>query len=312
MPTALVTGCAGFIGSHLVERLLESNNRVVGIDCFTDYYSPALKRANIARAAAQREFTLIEKDIVDMRSFPAVDYVFHMAAQPGVRASWGTNFEVYLRNNVKATQNLLEFYKSQQIKKFIYSSSSSVYGDAPLPMREDSLAKPVSPYGVTKLAAEHLCYLYWKNFNVPTISLRYFTVYGPRQRPDMAIHKFVKAVLTNEVISIYGDGTQTRDFTFISDVIDALALAAKTELCGEVFNVGGGSQISVNELVEEIERITEKSAEIDRTIAQKGDVKDTQADISKARNQLGWRPRLHISEGLKEYVKWYSELHDSH
>jgi nucleoside-diphosphate-sugar epimerase len=312
MPTALVTGCAGFIGSHLVERLLESDFRVIGIDCFTDYYSPALKRANIERAAAQREFTLIEKDIVEMRSFPAVDYVFHMAAQPGVRASWGTNFEVYLRNNVRATQNLLEYYKSQQIKKFIYSSSSSVYGDAPLPMREDSLVKPVSPYGVTKLAAEHLCYLYWKNFNVPSISLRYFTVYGPRQRPDMAIHKFVKAVLTDEVISIYGDGSQTRDFTFIRDVIDALVLGAETELCGEVFNVGGGSQISVNELVEEIERITEKRAVIDRTVAQKGDVKDTRADISKVRNQLGWRPHWHIRDGLKEYVRWRHEVQHSH
>ena len=152
MVKALVTGCAGFIGSHLVERLLDEGNTVVGIDCFSDYYSPELKRANIARAAAQREFTLIEKDIVDMRSFPAVDYVFHMAAQPGVRASWGTNFEIYLRNNVRATQNLLQFYKSQQLKKFIYSSSSSVYGDAQLPMREDYLTKPVSPYGVAKLA----------------------------------------------------------------------------------------------------------------------------------------------------------------
>lgn len=309
MPTTLVTGCAGFIGSHLVERLLESGNRVIGIDSFTDYYSPALKRANVARAAAQHEFTLIEKDIVDMRSFPAVDYVFHMAAQPGVRGSWGTNFEVYLRNNVRATQNLLEFYKSQQIKKFINSSSSSVYGDAQLPMREDSLAKPVSPYGVTKLAAEHLCYLYWKNFNVPTISLRYFSVYGPRQRPDMAIHKFVKAILNEEMMVVYGDGTQTRDFTFISDVVDALVLAAGTELYGEAINIGGGTQISVNELLGKVERIVGKEAQVDRVRQQEGDVKDTRADIHKAWKTLDWRPHWHIEQGLEESVRWCRERH---
>ena len=303
MPTVLVTGCAGFIGSHLVERLLEGDNRVIGIDCFTDYYSRTLKRANIARALARHEFTLIEKDIIDMRSFPAVDYVFHMAAQPGVRASWGSNFEIYLRNNVEVTQNLLEFYKKKQIKKFIYSSSSSVYGDAPLPMTEDSLLQPVSPYGVTKLAAEHLCYLYWKNYNVPTISLRYFTVYGPRQRPDMAIHRFIKAVLSDEAVTVYGEGTQTRDFTFINDVLEALSLAAKTELCGEAFNIGGGSQISINELIGRIEGITGKKAQVSRVVKQHGDVRDTRADISKAWTMLGWKPHWDIERGLAEYVR---------
>ena len=307
MASVLVTGCAGFIGSHLVERLLEQGHTVVGIDCFTDYYSPERKHANISRAEVQPEFTLMTEDIVDMRRFPSVEYVFHMAAQPGVRASWGSNFEVYLRNNVEATQKLLEFYKSKHLKRFIYSSSSSVYGDAPLPMREDTLTKPVSPYGVTKLAAEHLCYLYWKNFSVPTVSLRYFTVYGPRQRPDMAIHKFVQAVLSEESVAVYGDGTQTRDFTFISDVVDALVLAAETEVGGEVINIGGGSQISVNEVLEKIGRIAGKKAQIRRLGKQKGDVKDTRAEISKARSVLGWRPHWHIDRGLAEYVRWYLE-----
>ena len=169
-----------------------------------------------------------------MDKFPEVDYVFHEAAQAGVRASWGKSFDVYTRNNIETTQKLLEFYKGIKIKKFVYASSSSVYGDAELPMREDSLLKPVSPYGVTKLAAENLCYLYWKNYNVPTVSLRYFTVYGPRQRPDMAIHKFVKAILKGDEITVFGDGTQTRDFTYVDDAVEATILAAESNSVGEV------------------------------------------------------------------------------
>ena len=213
-----VTGCGGFIGSHLVDRLLELGYEVTGIDCFTDYYSREIKEANISNALKHNNFKLIEEDILDMDKFPEVDYIFHLAAQAGVRASWGKSFEIYTRNNIEATQKLLEFYKDREIKKFVYASSSSVYGDAELPMREDSLLKPVSPYGVTKLAGENLCYLYWKNYQVPTVSLRYFTVYGPRQRPDMAIHKFVKAISNNEEITVFGDGSQTRDFTFVVKV----------------------------------------------------------------------------------------------
>jgi nucleoside-diphosphate-sugar epimerase len=309
MVKALVTGCAGFIGSHLVERLLDEGDTVVGVDCFTDYYSPEQKRANIARAAAQSGFTLVEKDILDMERFPDVDCVYHLAAQPGVRASWGKNFEVYTRNNVEATQRLLEFYRSKELKSFIYSSSSSVYGDAKLPMTEEGRPLPISPYGVTKLAAENLCYLYWKNYGVPSISLRYFTVYGPRQRPDMAINKFVHAILNEREIQIYGDGSQLRDFTFIEDVIDAIVLAANSHLAGEVFNIGGGHAISVNKLIKEIERVLDKKGHITHVATQKGDVKDTRADISTASNILGWKPRWHIEDGLQEYVKWYCESH---
>jgi len=300
----LVTGCAGFIGSHLVDKLLEQGYEVIGIDCFTDYYSKEIKEKNIENALKNNNFKLIEEDILNMDNFPEVDYVFHLAAQAGVRASWGKSFEIYTRNNIEATQKLLEFYKGRKIKKFVYASSSSVYGDAELPMSEDSLLKPVSPYGVTKLAGENLCYLYWKNYGVPTVSLRYFTVYGPRQRPDMGIHKFVKAILDDEGITVFDDGTQTRDFTFMDDVTEANILAANSKIEGEVFNVGGGSRISVNELIELLEKITEKNAKIDYIEKQKGDVRDTLADTNKIRG-LDWKPRVKIEEGLKQFVNWF-------
>ena len=305
MMKTLITGCAGFIGSHLVDRLLEQGYDVIGIDCFTDYYSREIKDANISNALDHNNFKLIEEDILNMEKLPEVDYVFHEAAQAGVRASWGKTFEIYTRNNIEATQKLLEFYKDRQIKKFVYASSSSVYGDAELPMKEDSLLKPVSPYGVTKLAGENLCYLYWKNYNVPTVSLRYFTVYGPRQRSDMAIHKFVKTIFREDEITVFGDGTQTRDFTFVDDIVEATILAAESDSVGNVFNIGGGSRISVNELIKRMEDITEKRIKVNYIEKQKGDVKDTLADTSKAKELLNWEPKVNIDEGLKKYIKWY-------
>ena len=302
----LVTGCGGFIGSHLVDKLLEQGYEVIGIDCFTDYYQRELKEANISNALKNKNFKLIEEDILNLNEYPEVDYVFHLAAQAGVRASWGRSFEIYTRNNIEATQRLLEFYKDSAIKKFVYASSSSVYGDAELPMREDSLLKPVSPYGVTKLAGENLCYLYWKNYRVPTISLRYFTVYGPRQRPDMAIHKFVKAIFNRDEITVFGDGTQTRDFTFVDDAVEANILAANNDVVGEVFNVGGGSRISVNDLIKIMEDITEKKANMKYVEKQKGDVRDTLADVNKAKMELGWIPKVKIEEGLKKFVEWFT------
>jgi UDP-glucose 4-epimerase len=301
----LVAGYAGFIGSHLVDKLLEQGYEVIGIDCFADYYPREIKEVNISNALKNKNFEFIEEDILNMDKFPEVDYVFHLAAQAGVRASWGKSFEIYTRNNIEATQKLLEFYKDLSIKKFVYASSSSVYGDAELPMKENSLLKPVSPYGVTKLAGENLCYLYWKNYGVPTISLRYFTVYGPRQRPDMAIHKFVKAVFKGDEIPVFGDGTQTRDFTFVDDAVEANTLAARSNVVGEVFNIGGGTKISVNELIKKIEDTIGKKAKIKYVEKQKGDVKDTLADISKAKELLGWSPKVNINEGLKKYIKWY-------
>ncbi|MCD6456314.1 MAG: GDP-mannose 4,6-dehydratase [Methanophagales archaeon] len=305
---ALVTGCAGFIGSHLVDKLLERGYEVIGMDFFTDYYHREIKEKNIENALKNNNFKLIKEDLMCMDNFPEVDYVFHLAAQAGVRASWGKSFEMYTKNNIEATQKLLEFYKDREIKKFVYASSSSVYGDAELPMREDSLLKPVSPYGVTKLAGENLCYLYWKNYGVPTVSLRYFTVYGPRQRPDMAIHKFVNAILNDEEITVFGDGTQTRDFTFVDDVVEANILAGSSKIKGEVFNVGGGSRVSVNELIRKIEEITGEKARINYIEKQKGDVRDTLADTGKIR-VLGWKPRVKIEEGLKRFVGWFISIY---
>jgi UDP-glucose 4-epimerase len=305
----LVTGCAGFIGSQLTERLLKDGYGVIGIDCFTDYYSRAIKEENIATALKYKNFELVEKDILSIDEYPEVDYVFHLAAQAGVRASWGKSFEIYTKNNVQATQKLLEFYKNLSIKKFVYASSSSVYGDAELPMREDSLLKPFSPYGVTKLAGENLCYLYYKNYGVPTIALRYFTVYGPRQRPDMAIHNFVKAILNGEEITVYGDGTQTRDFTNVEDAVEANILSARSNVVGEVFNIGGGSRIHVNELIEKIEELVDKKADIKYIEKQKGDVRDTWADVSKAEKMLHWVPKVNINSGLERFVKWYKNVY---
>jgi len=301
---ALVTGCAGFIGSTLTDRLLRDGYEAIGIDRFSDYYARGLKERNLSSAMMHPRFTLLEEDILDIDTFPSVDYVFHLAAQAGVRASWGKSFEIYTRDNIQATQRLLEFYKSQKIRKFVYSSSSSVYGDVELPMREDRMVQPVSPYGVTKLAAEHLCSLYWTNYGVPTVSLRYFTVYGPRQRPDMGINKFVRAALNGEVITVYGDGTQTRDFTYIDDIVEANVLAATSDVRGEVFNIGGGNRISVNDLIAAIEAVTGKIVVVEHSGEQKGDVKDTWADTRKAEELLGWHAGTGIARGLEHYIDW--------
>lgn len=301
---ALVTGCAGFIGSHLTERLLSQGYQVSGIDCFTDYYPRELKEANIFNAVQNKNFEFVEDDILKMDKYPEVDYVFHEAAQAGARASWGKDFAIYTRNNIEATQRLLEFYKDRKLRKFIYASSSSVYGDAELPMREDSLLKPISPYGVSKLAGEHLCYLYWKNYGIPIISLRYFTVYGPRQRPDMAIHKFASAILKGEEVTVFGNGRQTRSFTFISDVVEANVLAAKCHISGEVFNIAAEEQLNVNDLIREIEKIAGKRARIKYVEKQKGDVRDTKADVTKTTHELSWRAKVQIGQGLSRFTNW--------
>lgn len=305
---ALVTGCAGFIGSHLTERLLNEGYEVVGVDCFTDYYPRKIKESNLSTALNNKNFEFINEDLLSMKEYPEVDYVFHQAAQAGVRSSWGSYFETYLQNNIQLTQKLLEYYKQKNIKRFVYASSSSVYGDIDeLPMNENCLLKPVSPYGVTKLAAEHLCSLYYKNYGVPTVSLRYFTVFGPRQRPDMAIFKFVNNIFNNREINVYGDGLQTRDFTYISDVVEANLLAATGDVAGEVFNVGGGNNITVTDLIKQIENAVGKEAKINYAEPQKGDVKDTLSDASKARKLMNWKTRVNISEGLEKFINWFKE-----
>jgi nucleoside-diphosphate-sugar epimerase len=304
----VVTGCAGFVGSHLSEALIGRGHEVAGIDCFADYYPRALKEANLAALRESPGFTLIEADLLehDLRSLlEGADYVFHQAAQAGVRASWGKSFAVYTQNNILATQRLLEAARDLPLKRLVYASSSSIYGDAPrLPVSEDEIPRPVSPYGVSKLAGEHLCHLYWENYRVPAVSLRYFTVYGPSQRPDMGFNKFIRALLSGDEIVIYGDGNQTRDFTFISDAVAANLACMEAEVSGEVFNVGGGSRISVRRVLEVLEAVSGMKPRVRYIETQKGDVRHTFADTTRAKRELGFRPRVTIAEGLHHQLEW--------
>ena len=309
---ALVTGTAGFIGSHLTEALLDRGTAVVGIDCFTDYYARALKEANLAVNATKPGFEFVESSIqtADLGALlDGVTHVFHLAAQAGVRKSWGHDFRTYSEHNVDASQQLLEACVGRPIQKFVYASSSSLYGDAKtIPVAEDALPRPLSPYGVTKLAAEHLCQLYWANYRVPTTSVRYFTVYGPRQRPDMAFNRFITAALSNQPITIYGDGSQTRDFTFVSDAVAATIAAGDRGLPGRAYNVGGGSRVSVQHVLDILERLTGHPLKISRESAQKGDVRDTFADTSLARTDLGFAPKVSLEQGLEAEYRWLSKL----
>jgi len=309
----VVTGAAGFIGSHLTDRLVGLGHEVLGIDSFEDYYPRRYKDANIAAALASDRFTLIEENILALgdrldKMLAGADCVVHLAAQAGVRASWGKTFSVYTDNNVLATQVLLEAVRRTRVAKFVYASSSSVYGDTDrLPMREDAVCRPVSPYGVTKLAAEHLAYLYWKNHAVPTVALRFFTVYGPRQRPDMAFHKFIRAMIEGQPLELYGTGDQTRDFTFVSDIVDGLLLAMKAEP-GGVYNLGGGSRVTLLQALATLREATGLGQELDRQGTQPGDVRHTWADLSRAHDELGYQPRVSLAEGLAREAEWLRAL----
>ena len=305
---ALITGVAGFIGSHLATRLLDGGATVTGLDCFTDYYPRAMKEANLAVNADRPGFRFVETAIQDADFGPLLDgvtHVFHLAAQAGVRKSWGRDFQIYTTNNIDATQILLEACVGRGLQKVVYASSSSVYGDeAAIPMREDQLPRPVSPYGVTKLAAEQLCHLYALNHGVPATSLRYFTVYGPRQRPDMAFRKFFTAAIAGEPITVYGDGLQTRDFTFVGDAVTATAAAGERGVPGRAYNIGGGSRVSLNDVLAIIEGIVGRPLDLRREPAQKGDMRDTYADTSLARADLGFAPAVSLAEGLEAEYRW--------
>ncbi|HOE63878.1 MAG TPA: GDP-mannose 4,6-dehydratase [Candidatus Sumerlaeota bacterium] len=306
----LITGVGGFIGSSLAQRLLQNGEDVVGVDCFIDYYPREIKEKNLRPLRDYSTFAFIEKNILEL-DFPkildGIDGIYHQAAQAGVRASWGEDFGIYTKNNILATQKLLEAVKESRVR-VVYASSSSVYGETKkIPMQEDDLPNPVSPYGVSKLAAEHLCRLYWKNFRVPTVSLRYFTVYGPRQRPDMAFHRFLKAIMKGEEITLYGDGEQTRDFTFIKDAVDANLLAMEKGQSGGVYNIGGGSQVTINHCIESMEIIVGKKANVKRLERQKGDVTHTYADTSRAQKKLGFQPSTPLEEGLRLEAKWIQD-----
>ncbi len=310
MNTHIVTGVAGFIGSHLAQALLDRGDRVIGIDQFNDYYNPQLKRNNISTLKENSAFTLIESDIQTLnwqKLLQDVDVVYHQAAQAGVRASWGEGFRHYTERNINATQIILEAAKeTQSLTRFVYASTSSVYGNAETMSTPETICpQPVSPYGITKLAAERMCWLYQQNFGVPVTALRYFTVYGPRQRPDMAFHKFFKAAIQDEAISIYGDGKQTRDFTFVSDAVAAnLAAGEVPEAIGEVFNIGGGSRVVLTDVLATMEEVIGQPIRKNYVERAMGDARHTSADVSKAQRILGYQPQVSLAEGLTKEWEW--------
>jgi UDP-glucose 4-epimerase len=312
MSHALVTGAAGFIGSTLTDRLLADGVRVTGVDLFTDYYDVTLKRRNVEGARRHPSFALLELDLgaADLAALPEVDVVFHQAAQPGVRASWGREFAAYTHHNVLATQRLLERYKKSRLERFVYASSSSVYGDAEsYPTAETVLPRPFSPYGVTKLAGEHLTLLYGRNFGLPVTALRYFTVYGPRQRPDMAFHRFCRAMLAGEPITVYGDGKQSRDFTFVADAIEANVRAWKRAAPQGVYNIGGGSQVEVLEAIALLEKSLGVKARVNFEPRPAGDPLRTRADAARLAADLGYATTVGIADGLAAEAEWARALY---
>jgi len=317
----VVTGAAGFIGSHLVDRLLADGCEVVGIDSFEDYYPRAYKDANLADARSSKRFTLVAGNLVDLaasdsagcdsrlaRLFAGAGCVVHLAAQAGVRKSWGRSFRTYTENNVLATQLVLETCAEVGVAKLVYASSSSVYGDTDrLPMREDAACRPVSPYGVTKLAGEQLCRLYFRNYGVPVVALRFFTVYGPRQRPDMAFHIFLRALFDGRPLEVFGEGSQTRDFTFVSDIVEGIVLAMHGK-DGAVYNLGGGSRVTLLEAIRTLEAASGCATHVQAEAVQAGDVLHTWADLSLATEELGYAPRVSLGEGLTREAEWLREL----
>lgn len=312
---ALVTGVAGFIGSHLAEALARRGEDVIGVDCFSPYYAAAAKQMNLRVLSAASTFRFEERDLLTCALDDLLDgvtHVFHQAAQPGVRASWATGFPTYVEQNVLVTQRLLEALRDHPPDRFVYASSSSVYGQAEGERTsEDDIPRPHSPYGVTKLAAEHLCGLYASNWGIPTVSLRYFTVFGPRQRPDMAMHRLIEAGIHGTTFPMYGDGSQERDFTFVSDVVAANLAAADQDVSpGTVVNIAGGTVVTMKQVLKELEAALGTDLQIEHLAAQPGDVRRTSAATDRAQKVLGWRPKVSLETGLGEQVAWHrSRLH---
>jgi nucleoside-diphosphate-sugar epimerase len=303
----LVTGAAGFIGSHLCERLLHDGHTVTGVDAFIPYYPRSVKEANLAASRQHHRFSFLPLDLRTDRLDEAltdVEVVFHLGAMAGLAQSW-TDFDLYQSCNLTATQRLLDSLRRRPLRRFVYASTSSVYGrhasgDESLPTR------PISPYGVTKLAAEHLCRAHHDEFGLPLVVLRYFSVYGPRQRPDMGYHRFIHALLSGAPITVYGDGHQARGNTYIDDCVEATVRAAEA-IPGETYNVGGGEVASVWEILHKLEAITGKKPVTRRESARPGDQRGTAADTGKLARHLGWQPKVGLDEGLARQVAWHQE-----
>jgi UDP-glucuronate 4-epimerase len=305
--TVLVTGVGGFIGSNLAESLLSDGIGVRGVDRFSNYYDPMLKRGNLGSLTGRSGFELVEGDLNLLASdelLDGVDVIYHLAGQPGVRVSWGTEFEIYTRDNVLSTQRLLEACRDRPITKFVLASSSSIYGDAEsFPTKEDARPAPVSPYGLTKLAAEHLCRLYHRGFGIPTVALRYFTIFGPRQRPDMAFTRFINAALTGGSIEIFGDGLQERDFTYVGDAVAATMAAGSLGEPGAVYNIAGGNHANVIQVLEILGELIGETPAVRHAEPVIGDARKTGADITRAREQLDYEPRTSLRDGLVRQVE---------
>jgi UDP-glucose 4-epimerase len=305
--TTLVTGCAGFLGSQLCEALLERGHDVVGVDCFTDYYPRALKEANVAGIRRVPRFQLVEADLtvgpLD-RLLDGVDVVFHLAAQPGVRASFGDGFGAYVRHNVEATQRLLAAAAGRELSAFVYASSSSVYGDQEIyPVREDAPVRPMSPYGATKVITEQLANAFWRSQGVPVVGMRYFTVYGPRQRPDMAFSRFLAGALAGRALRVFGDGRQVREFTYVADVVSATIAAAERGERGSVYNVGGGQPVALLDVIDLLEGLLGRPLPLEYVDARRGDPRRTDADVTRAARDLGYRPATTLAQGLARQIE---------
>lgn len=311
--TFLVTGVAGFVGSHLAERLLADGHQVRGIDCFTDYYDVRIKQRNLEPLLSHDAFAFTGESLCETDLDALLDGtggVFHLAAQAGVRASWGEQFETYIDANIRATQKLCEAARRHTIGKIVYAGSSSVYGEtAQLPMNEAHPTRPVSPYGVTKLDAENLCLLYGRNYGLPVVSLRFFTVFGPRQRPDMAFHRFIRAGLEGDPVTVFGNGEQTRDFTFVGDIVEANVAAMAYQGDELVFNIGGGNRVTVNRVLDIIGEHTSGRLDVRYQPVERGDVTHTFADISRAAAELDYAPRVSLEEGIARETEWVRDIY---
>ncbi len=297
----VVTGAAGFIGSHLAETLLREGHDVLGVDAYTDYYERSRKERNAAG------LDVLEADLADTSLEPILagaDGVFHLAGQPGVRASWGDTFELYLRRNVLATQRLFESAAEHRIR-VVFASSSSVYGDAEsYPTAEETVPRPISPYGITKLACEHLAVAIGSARGLDAVLLRYFTVYGPRQRPDMAFTAMLEALARGEQFRLFGDGSAARSFTYVGDAVAATVAAMERGRSGEVYNVGGGDEATMNEAIALAEDVSGRTLDVERVAAAAGDVRRTKADVSRAAADLAWRPETALRDGMRAQWEW--------